>query len=419
MTPIPMLIMNRDQTLSLGRSDRWPPVIRTPSETHRHALAQPEWVVPVWLCRREHALTSRDDRCGNVPCRAKSAPIGVRARCTKREAGPHEHTEGCVDRERLPTLRWARAVQCALSTFIRSLPPSGLGRDGGHMASTRTPWRVWLLDGAVVGLFGLVGHGVGAQANDGEEQPRTAEEPAEPTAPTRPSRSGAPRVDAKADQMLREMSEYLSNLNAFQILTEHTTEVILPDKQKLEFGGTSQVSVLRPNHLRSDRQGEIVDQTLFYDGETLTLYGRRAGLYASVDAPATLDATIDFARDELRLEAPAADLLLSNSYEALMSDVVSGRVIGQSMVDGVLCNHLAFKGNEVDFQLWIEEGPRPLPRKYVITSKRLDGAPEFTVELKDWDISPLLTSAMFEFDPPPGVNRIEFVREAPRETRAR
>lgn len=281
------------------------------------------------------------------------------------------------------------------------------------MSMTRTRWRAPLLGGALAGLLGVSSW---AQRDDTEEQPRAAEEPVEarePTAP--PQRRQAPRIDAKADQLLRAMSDYLGNLNAFQVKTDHTTEVVLPDNQKVEFTGSSEVSVLRPSHLRSDRQGEIVDQSLFYDGETLTLYGRKRGLYARADAPPTLDAAIDFARDELRLEAPAADLLASRPYDVLTSDVVSGRVIGQSTIDGVLCDHLAFKGNEVDFQLWIEAGPRPLPRRYVITSKRLKGAPEFTVELHDWDVSPLLTSAMFEFEPPPGVDRIEFVRERARE----
>jgi len=33
------------------------------------------------------------------------------------------------------------------------------------------------------------------------------------------------------------------------------------------------------------------------------------------------------------------------------------------VVEGVRCDNLAFRAPNVDWQIWIQEGPEPLPRK--------------------------------------------------------
>jgi hypothetical protein len=81
-----------------------------------------------------------------------------------------------------------------------------------------------------------------------------------------------------------------------------------------------------------------------------------------------------------------------------------------SVVGGVKCHHLAFRGNEVDWQIWIEEGDKPLPKKFIVTSKWMTGAPQFTVTIKSWNLSPKLTDDMFTFVPPKGAQKIDFIR---------
>jgi hypothetical protein len=208
------------------------------------------------------------------------------------------------------------------------------------------------------------------------------------------------------------MSQYLAALQGFTFSADHSTEVVLDSGQKLTLSASSDVSVRRPNKLRSDRRGQVVDVSLFYDGETLTIYGKKADLYAQAPAPATLDRAIDFARDRLDLDAPGADLLYSEPYAILTEDVVSGIRVGTAVVDGVPCEHLAFRGNQTDWQIWIEEGARPLPRRYVITTRDVASFPEFTVEMHDWNTTPDLPDAVFQFVPPATSRRIDFLRIA-------
>ncbi len=225
-----------------------------------------------------------------------------------------------------------------------------------------------------------------------------------------PAQAGqqAPRIEAKADQMLRQMSDYLDALPAFSVQAESTTEVVLTTGEKLQFDASSQIHVRRPNRLVSERRGSLVDATLYYDGKTISLMGHRRNLYATVAAPASLDDMIDFARKRFDIDAPGADLIYSKAYSGLVEDVVSGMYIGKSEIDGTVCHQLSFRGNETDWQIWIQDGAQPLPRKYVIVSKKVTELPEFEVRLHDWQVDPTLPDSLFTFSPPYGAQRVEF-----------
>jgi len=228
-------------------------------------------------------------------------------------------------------------------------------------------------------------------------------------------------VSAEADGILRKMSNYMRSLQAFSFDATHSTDVVLDSGQKVAMTANSQVKVRRPDKLRSDRRGEKYDMSFFYDGRTVTLYGRKANLYAQVSAPADLDRMIDFSREKLDLDAPGADLLYADSHKALTEDVVSGMRVGSAVIDGVLCHHLAYRGHQVDWQLWVEDGPRPLPHKYVITTKDVRSLPQYTVEMHNWNTSATLPDDVFVFVPPAGARKIEFleIAEEKRKTSAR
>jgi hypothetical protein len=270
--------------------------------------------------------------------------------------------------------------------------------------------RRWAVVGAAAVVLGVASLAVARQQG-------TAPGAAPPAASGKPV--AASKVDPKASDLLKRMSDYLSGLQTFSFVAEHATEVVLQSGEKLEYLADANVTVQRPNHLRSDRRGEKANVSLYYDGKSVTIYGQRLNMYAMAAAPPTLDAAIDFTRKQLNLEAPAADLLYADPYRILMEDVVSGTYVGEAVVDGAKCHHLAFRGNETDWQVWVEDGARPLPRRYVIVSKKVTGTPEFQVELREWNLSPSVTPEMFVFTPPPNSERIDFVGAAKAAKQAR
>src|ERR1044071_6472183 len=157
------------------------------------------------------------------------------------------------------------------------------------------------------------------------------------------------------------MSTDLADMTAFRFNTDQVMEVVTRQGQKIQSVAESTVWVQRPNKLRADRMGPLGGATVYYDGSKLSVYGKRDNLYATTRAPDDLDGTIDFAREKLGLAAPGADLLYSNPYAVLMEDAVSGKYLGIEPVGNRMCHHLAYRGNQTDWQLWIEDGPRALP----------------------------------------------------------
>jgi hypothetical protein len=119
---------------------------------------------------------------------------------------------------------------------------------------------------------------------------------------------------------------------------------------------------------------------------------------------------LDFAREKLDVIAPGAEFLYSNAAERMLKETTSGFVVGPSTVGGVKSTHLAFRGAEVDWQVWIENGSKPLPRKFILTSKKVAGEPQFTVLIRSWDLAPKLTEKLFTFTPPKGAKKIEFLQ---------
>ncbi|WP_370169239.1 DUF2092 domain-containing protein [Sinorhizobium fredii] len=57
------------------------------------------------------------------------------------------------------------------------------------------------------------------------------------------------------------------------------------------------------------------------------------------------------------------------------------------------------------WQLWVERGPAPIPRKYVITSKTMAAAPQYTLRIKSWDTDTPPDAKSFAFAPPQGRSR--------------
>jgi hypothetical protein len=216
-------------------------------------------------------------------------------------------------------------------------------------------------------------------------------------------------VEPKADALLRKMSTDLADMKAFRFTTDSVMEVVTRQGERIQSVAESTVSVQRPNKLRVDRMGPLGGAMVYYDGSTLTVYGKRDNLYATAQAPGTLDETIDFARDRLAIDAPGADLLYSNPSAVLTEDVVSGRYLGIEPVGDRMCHHLAFRGNETDWQLWVEDGPRALPCRFVIVSKRETGKPQYAVTTSGWAASPGFPDETFAFEPPPDAGKIDFV----------
>jgi len=218
-------------------------------------------------------------------------------------------------------------------------------------------------------------------------------------------------IAPEARQILKASTDFLASQQRFTADTRNTLEIVLKSGQKIEFNSTGRQSIQRPNKLRAERTGDLVEQVFVYDGKSLTLASPQQKVYAQVPTPGTLEEMLDFARTKLDIFAPAGDLAYKNAYDILMDGVTEGIVVGEAVIEGVRCDHLAFRAPELDWQIWIQQGAQPLPRKLVITTLDLPNAPQFSIAVTKSDLAPTFDSETFEFKPAAGMKQIDFVQQ--------
>lgn len=217
--------------------------------------------------------------------------------------------------------------------------------------------------------------------------------------------AGAAEIDPDADAALREMCAALGGLTAFTVTADASTDMILHDGRKLQLVATTTAAVDRARGFRMSRQGPFGAVEAVHDGAAITIWSEAVGGYAVAPAPGGVDEGLDallavFGEDA----AGGADLLYADPCGNLMNGVERGDYIGETTVGGVRAHHLFYRADDHDWQLWVRaEGPA-LPVRYVITSKWVTGAPQFTAQFHDW--APGVADD-FVFTAPAGARQVE------------
>ena len=129
--------------------------------------------------------------------------------------------------------------------------------------------------------------------------------------------------------------------------------------QKIEFGDLRKVLVQRPHNLRLEIEQSDGDvSVVVFDGKELTAFDQSNNVYAKTPLEGDVDAAIiHFVRD-LQMRLPLAMLLLSGLPAELDRRVQSLDYVEETEILGVLCDHLAGRTGDVDFQVWVaQNGP--------------------------------------------------------------
>jgi hypothetical protein len=239
---------------------------------------------------------------------------------------------------------------------------------------------------------------------------------AEVVVPSAPAATAAPpEVEPEVVEELRRTAVLLANATKFSFRAEIGYDAVQRSGQKIEFGATRRTRVRRPDHVFMEaEQRDGSRKRLFFDGRTLSFFDVGKDAYATAPKTGDIDAAIDYLVDELGTPFPLSDLLRSDFAERVTSGLVSARFAGEETLAGIRCDHLSLRKKEVDAQLWIERGDRPLIRRVVLTYRDAPGQPQFWANLSDWSFKPDVSEARFAFRPPQGAEKIPF---APRPTR--
>jgi hypothetical protein len=217
-------------------------------------------------------------------------------------------------------------------------------------------------------------------------------------------------IDPDAMKALNQMGTYLRSLKDFQVQAEITTEDVLEDGEKLQYGSTTTLLAQFPSKLRVSIEGEQKSRLFFYDGKSFTLFARRAGYYATVPAPETIGKLVQALRDKYDVDMPLVDLFLWGGPNASTNEITDATDVGPGSVDGETCEHYAFRQPGLDWQIWIQLGEHPLPRKLVLTTLTDEARPQH-VSVLTWNLAPSYSAEAFVFDPPDDAYKIVFAEE--------
>jgi hypothetical protein len=214
------------------------------------------------------------------------------------------------------------------------------------------------------------------------------------------------------------MGDYLGQAQFFSVSAEVWQDIQLSSGQRVQAGRTIELQVRRPDRLRAEVHSTRRNRELVYDGKAITLFNRAQNFYGTVRASGSLDEAMDVASERFGIAMPLEDFIRSDPHKDLLQKVTSGTDIGPVTVMGVACEHLAFTQDKIDWQVWIESGARPVPRKFVITYKDEPDSPQYTAIFSNWDFATKLPDFVFQFEPPAGAAKIK-VKEIKAENQSR
>lgn len=219
---------------------------------------------------------------------------------------------------------------------------------------------------------------------------------------------GSRLIDPHADELVRKMSELLASATSFALEADEVYDEVPEQQPRTQLTNRRHVALKRPDRMVGDATGDALNRSFWYDGSTFAVLDKEQNTYATLAVSATVDGALDEVFDRTGLVIPLADFLYSDVYARLMESVQRGVYLGVHRVGDVACHHLSFEQETIDWQLWIDAGEHPLPRKLVIAYKTEDEVPQYTVTIAKWNLNADVPEELFRFAPPEGAEPVEF-----------
>ena len=215
-------------------------------------------------------------------------------------------------------------------------------------------------------------------------------------------------IEDEAVDALKEMSAFLMTANSMQIVSNGSLDVVTNSGQRIQLDGTTTYKVRKPAGFVIDYSSDIKSRRFIYDGKTFTVYSPKLGFYSTVPAPATNREVLKTIYEKFGIALPLENLFRWNDDANLerIQALKAAYNVGVATIDGVVTDHYAFREDDVDWEVWIQQGDQPFPRKLVIVDRNDPAKPTFIARLQ-WTLNPAFTDADFAFVPDANAKKIQ------------
>ncbi len=227
-------------------------------------------------------------------------------------------------------------------------------------------------------------------------------------APARAAEAKTPAGPPHAEDVLRAMSNYLAKQKAFSYHAEVEFDQLLPGGPKVRLAGAVDVSVARPGRLVVDYRDDISDRVVWFENGRVTLFDPVAGTYAQVSGPKDIDGMVAKLEKEYGVALPLGELAESDPHAVLTRGVDLAHYVGVHNVEGVHCHHVVLQRKDLDLQVFVEVGEKPLVRKLVFEYPERAGSPQYTASITEWSFE-APKSELFAPKVPKEAARVDFL----------
>jgi len=228
-----------------------------------------------------------------------------------------------------------------------------------------------------------------------------------PTA-TATAAAALPAVEPRAAEILTAALTHLAGMPSVRIRADVVTETVLASGQKLQYPGTLEIAMRRPDRLWYKLDSEQRRVVAWYDGKNFTLLDSEKNVCATTSAPAGLGPLFDDMAKRLRFRPPLSVLLREDSPAVVAKHMISGFYVGKGTIGGTECHHLSFEQQSVDLEFWIAAAGPPAIKRIVITQKKRPAEPQLSYTIVSYEPDAAIDDTAFTFVPPPSVVRCEF-----------
>jgi hypothetical protein len=205
------------------------------------------------------------------------------------------------------------------------------------------------------------------------------------------------------------MSDELNSAKTMSVRVRSFFDVVRKSGIKIKEAREINILMKRPNHLFAEAVSESgAAQTIWFDGEKLTIFQRHKNEYSTLDFKGTADQLFDHLSEKYNENFPVADLLYSKVGQTFKENLLSSEYLGERTIQGIRTHQLSFESTGADWQIWIEADRSPLPRRFVITYVTEKSEPHFMAQLDQWSLDVNLDDSTFKAGIPEQAKKVPF-----------
>jgi hypothetical protein len=222
------------------------------------------------------------------------------------------------------------------------------------------------------------------------------------------------RIDPLALDILRATMDSIHNAKTFSFQAMVAKEQLGSNDQIVTMFRRSDVTVSRPNRMRMHVLAEGQNIDLYYNSGQATLFAPDKKLFTSMTAGDTLDKVVD-ALEAREIEVPLSPLLRSDPYKTMTDGLEGAAAVGRMMIEGRTFHHLVFTEKNAEWQIWVEAGAKPTPRRVQIVYTSMPRQPRVTIDFSNWNLDATPAADFFTFHKPADAKAISQLSAAPGE----